>query len=323
MPDLVKVIVVGGLNTDIIANGVSSLLNAGELTRSGQLVIGPGGKSRNIAQMIATYESKIEVHMIGKTVRDTNGLWQAPYKALQEAGVNVDAVDILNEEDGMAPGVALIAVDQNGRNQIYCLPGVNDTLCESDINKNAALFTETSSLNGVLTMALEMPKAAAESALSLAALKGLKTIVDPGGIQTNEDYTSLLNHKIYLLKPNEHEMEILSGEKITDLSSATLAARALLSKYPIENILLTHGKNGAYLINREISEHFPIPSVPQGSSCDETGCGDQVTAVMSAEISKGSSLGSAVKKALIAASLQFYRTGIHPVAIEEVEAVSF
>lgn len=49
--DQIKAFFIGGLNTDIIATGVSTLLQSGELTRSGKLVIGPGGKSRNMAQM--------------------------------------------------------------------------------------------------------------------------------------------------------------------------------------------------------------------------------------------------------------------------------
>ena len=48
-----KMIVVGGLNTDIVAAGVDTLLGPGELSRSGEIFIGPGGKSSNIARMSA------------------------------------------------------------------------------------------------------------------------------------------------------------------------------------------------------------------------------------------------------------------------------
>ena len=72
------VIVPGGLNTDFIGLGVDKLLGPGELTLSGELRIGPGGKSRNIAQMTAGFLGRGTVAMIGKTTRDPFGFWNCP-----------------------------------------------------------------------------------------------------------------------------------------------------------------------------------------------------------------------------------------------------
>ena len=68
-----RVIVVGGLNTDIVAAGVDELLGPGELSRSGELLIGPGGKSSNIARMCACLLGPDCVFMVGKTSRDPYG----------------------------------------------------------------------------------------------------------------------------------------------------------------------------------------------------------------------------------------------------------
>jgi ribokinase len=324
MHKMKKVIVVGGLNTDIIAKGVDTLLNPGELTRSGNVLIGPGGKSRNIAQMIAAYQPQLLVHMIGKTVRDPYGLWEIPYNALKNAGVNVDSVKILSfKKEGLFPGIALIPVDKNGRNQIYCLPGINDTLCDEDILKAKNLFYETGEVKGTLAISLEMPVAAAISALKLAASSELKSVVDPGGISPDDDFRAILEQDIFLLKPNEHEIEILSGKKVTDLKSATNAARALMDKFSVRNILITHGSKGCYLITESSADHFPAFEMEDQDKYDETGCGDQVTAVMAAEISFGTELRDAVSKAMIAGSLQFLRTGINPVTSDDVNKVKY
>ncbi len=319
MRDMKQVIVAGGLNTDIIAKGVDVLLGPGELTRSGELVIGPGGKSRNIAQMIAAYQPELSVHMIGKTARDPFGLWQVPYDALREAGVCVDAVQIRSvDETGLFPGIALIPVDTGGRNQIYCLPGINDTLSEEDILASEQLFGDTGRAGGVLAISLEMPIPAAVGALRLAGRTGVRSVVDPGGISPDADYRQILAQEISLLKPNEHEIEILTGKAVMDLASAAAAARALMGEFPVRNVLITHGANGSYLITETAEEHFPIPALERSGDCDETGCGDQVTAVMAAEMSSGAALRSAVAKAMLAGVLQFQRTGIDPVTADDV-----
>ena len=121
-----RMIVVGGLNTDIVAAGVDALLGPGELSRSGELLIGPGGKSSNIARMAACLLGERQVFMIGKTSRDPYGLWEVPVKALREAGVNTDHVAVEDRErSGKLPGVALIPVNRRGQNQIYCIPGIS------------------------------------------------------------------------------------------------------------------------------------------------------------------------------------------------------
>ena len=87
-----RMIVVGGLNTEIVAVGIDELLGRGELSRSGEVLIGPGGKSSNIARMSSCLLGEGRVFMIGKTSTDPYGLWEVPVKALREAGVNTEHV---------------------------------------------------------------------------------------------------------------------------------------------------------------------------------------------------------------------------------------
>jgi len=314
----IGLIVIGGLNTDIVALGVDRLLSPGELTRSGRLLIGPGGKSCNLARMSSPLIAPRTVAMIAKTSRDPFGLWKVPFDALAERGVNTDFVKIEEyESEGEYPGIALIPVDRHGENQIYCLPGINDAFLPRDIDAASQLFT-TGSGERMLALTLELPLQTAEHAVREAVSAGMKVILDPGGINESEDHRGLLGLGPYLLAPNEHEARILTGIEVTGMESAREAARALFSM-GAANVVLTHGERGAYVFDGRQERHIAAPPTGAAGAADATGCGDQVTAVLCAEILRGRSVMEASEAAVIAGTLQYQRPGILPVMREELE----
>jgi ribokinase len=315
-----RIIVVGGLNTDIVATGVDALLGPGELSRSGELYIGPGGKSSNIARMSARLLGPDRVFMVGRTSRDPFGLWAVPVDALSDAGVNTDHIRVeAMEQSGKFPGIALIPVNRAGENQIYCIPGINDDFSPEDVDRATPLF-EGSAEKGILALTLEMPLDTAAHAIRTAQGFGLRVILDPGGISPSQDVRSLLDGGIYCIKPNEHEAKILTGIEVADFSTAERAAQRLLT-CGIRNVLITHGSRGAYLFNSEGAVHLPVPSLPPGVATDETGCGDQATAVLCSETLRGNTITEAARLAVHAGTLQFHKAGIHPVDPDELEVV--
>ncbi len=308
----------GGLNTDIVAAGVNELLGPGELSRSGELFIGPGGKSSNIARMSALLLGPGRVFMVGRTSRDPYGLWRVPVKALAEAGVNTDHIRVETmERCGKFPGIALIPVNKQGENQIYCLPGINDDFSPADVDRAEVLFKDSAE-EGILALTLEMPLDTAAHAIRKAREYGLRVVLDPGGIGSAQDVDALLEAGVYCIKPNEHEARILTGIEVTDLSSAGEAARKLLD-CGIGNVLITHGSEGAYLFNAEMGDHIPVPRLSCATHTDETGCGDQTTAVLCSETLRGTTIDEAARTAVYAGTLQFQRQGIRPVRPEELE----
>ncbi|MGD2295739.1 MAG: PfkB family carbohydrate kinase [Candidatus Aminicenantes bacterium] len=312
----IKVIVPGGLNTDIVGYGVKKLLGAGELTLGGRLTIGPGGKARNMAQMAAVYLGRGRVAMIGRSSRDPNGLWKVPLAALEEAGVDTSHVRVLGFEEsgGKYPGVALIPVDRRGRNQIYVLPGVNEDFSSHDIENAEALF-KNPNRDKILILALEIPQPTAKHCLEKAVKSRIRVILDPGGIDVPLDDAFFRN--TFLIKPNAYEAEILTGVKIMDFFTAEKASRALRAR-GVQNVLITHGDKGAYFFNREDKIHIPCPEVTNTGIRDETGCGDQVTAILAACLAEDMGLAEAAKKAVHAGTLQFCRTGVQPIQREEL-----
>ena len=310
------IIVPGGLNTDIVGLGVEKLLAPGELTLGGKLKIGPGGKARNMAQMAAAYLGDGTVAMIGRSSKDPFGLWKIPMQSLNDAGVDTTFIKILSFEDAGQeyPGIALIPVDEKGRNQIYVLPGVNEDFCTQDVEEARELF-ENEGKKKILLLALEIPMETARYCIEKAASNGIRVVLDPGGISAPA--AEIFDEKIFLLKPNEHETKILTGLPVNDFESARKAADILLSK-GIQNILMTHGEEGAYLFNKDVSLHIRIPEVEDSAVHDETGCGDQVTAIVASCLAEGRDLIEAAELAVRAGTLQFTKAGIQPVSRQEL-----
>jgi ribokinase len=312
------IIVPGGMNTDIVGMGVDRILGPGELSLGGEIHIGPGGKARNMAQMAAAYIGPGKVAMIGRSCKDPFGLYDVPLKALEEAGVDMTCIRVLDHDQcrGKYPGIALIPVDKKGKNQIYVLPGVNADFGKEDIDFALKLFANPHN-NKIMVLALEIPLEAVEYSLKKARKNSIKAVLDPGGINAPVD--SILDERIFLIKPNEHEAKILTGKAVYDLNSAGKAADVLLKK-GIQNVLITHGARGAYFFNREQRKHFPVPKLEDSGTHDETGCGDQVTAVVAAGLAEKRDLIEVVTLAIRAGTMQFYRKGIQPLGAEEILA---
>jgi len=314
----IALVVAGGLNTDITALGVDRLLSPGELTRSGRLLIGPGGKSCNLARMAAALLGPGRVAMLGKTSRDHFGLWKVPVDALEEAGVDTRFVKIKEfGATGEFPGVALIPVNRDGENQIYSVPGINDDFEPRDIDDASALF-EADGGARMLALTLGMPLGTAVHAVRKASSGRLMVVLDPGNINESDDYGKLLGMGISVLAPNEHEARVLTGVEIRDMKSAREAARILRGR-GIDNLVLTHGGNGAYVFCGNEESHVRVPHVADTGIRDATGGGDQVTAVLCVELLRGKDLWQAGEAAVRAGTMQYHRPGIQPVSAEELE----
>ena len=317
----IQLVVAGSMNADITALGVDRLLSPGEQTRSGRLLIGPGGKACNLARMAAAWLGAGKVAMLARTTRDPYGLWKVPLEALEDAGVETAFVKVEKHRlEGEYPGIALIAVDGRGEHQIYSVPGVSAAISPRDIDDAAELFAAVGGAR-MLALTLDLPLHTAVHAVSKASSSGMTVVLDPGGLKESDDHGELLGKGISVLKPNEHEARVLSGVEVVDLDTAREAARVLRGR-GVASVVLTHGRNGAYIFGGEEEAHIQAPRMPEGGTMDATGCGDQVTAALCVELLRGKSLREAGEAAVLAGTLQYCRPGIQPVTSEEMEAAS-
>lgn len=313
-----KAIILGNINVDITALGFSDLDDPAEAIYGNKLLIGPGGKSANIARMLATLLAPApkQVAIITRTARDPQGFCNINLKALEESGVDVSYLKIVPyDSENATCGAALIVVDKEGKNRIFVVEGVNKTFCPQDLDDSINAFELLAQEQGILIMTLEQPAATAMHALELAKSLSIKVFLDPGGHRPGVDISALLKKGVFLFKPNIEEAEFTLGHKIIGHNDAAKAALALC-KMGAANVLLTIGENGAVLAKSGSNETIYFPSIQtksDKSSKDATGCGDQAMAALSASYIKGYELENACQMAVKAGSLQFLQEGTQPI----------
>lgn len=98
---------------------------------------------------------------------------------------------------------------------------------------------------------------------------------------------------------------MLSGIKVTDEKSARRAADAISTK-GIENIVITLGKEGAYI---KEGETYTLAPPKEVEAIDTTGAGDVFCGAVSVYLSEGHTLTESVAFANAAASIAVTRIG--------------
>src|SRR3954465_5922383 len=112
-----SVVVVGSINAALVV-AVDRLPAAGETVIGGRFARGGGGKGAN--QAVAAVRAGARVRFVGAVGDDDFGA--EALADLENEGIDVSAVGRLEDEP---TGVALIAVDREGRNQIAVASGAN------------------------------------------------------------------------------------------------------------------------------------------------------------------------------------------------------
>ena len=226
--------------------------------------------------------------MLGSVGDDPLGV--AALEALRANDVQTDHVVV----NPAAPtGVALIAVGIDGENQISVAPGANATLAPLDVV--GALETLRPH---VVLVSLEVPERTARAALDWAHDHGVTTILNPAPPQPWAH--DLLAFATYVT-PNEHE-------------------RAALGTIPGEVVVIeTRGHEGAKVHRPDGSEEeVPAPSV---EVVDTTGAGDCFNGVLAAGLAWGTELTTAVRDAVLAASLSVGTAGARE-GMPDVDAIA-
>ncbi len=285
-----RIIVIGSSNTDMVIKS-NKLPLPGETILGGKFLMNPGGKGAN--QAVAAARLGGNVTFITKTGCDMFGA-EAIHLFETEG---IDGRFIIKDVDNPS-GVALINVDENGENCIVVAPGSNGTLSDNDINDE--VFENTP--EDIFLMQLEIPVETVEFVAEKAAKKGNRVILNPAPALPLSDNLLAL---IYLITPNETEAELLTGIKVTDLSSAEKAASILQHK-GARNVVITMGGTGAYIKSGQISKIVPVAPV---KPVDTTAAGDVFNGALSVAISEGKNMEDAVIFANRAASISVTRMG--------------
>jgi ribokinase len=284
------IIVIGSSNTDMVIK-TQKLPVPGETILGGTFLMNPGGKGANQAVAAARLGGKVT--FITKRGNDLFGN-QAVGLLMREG---IDTQYIIKDND-LPSGVALITVDSAGENSIVVAPGSNGNLNQEDIP--SSVFG--SGNYDILLLQLEIPISTVEYSAVTAMQNNTKVILNPAPACQLPD--NLLKHT-WLITPNETEAEIISGVKITDISSAESAA-VIIRKRGVKNVIITLGETGAYVKSDEYTGLVPGIKV---TPVDTTAAGDVFNGALAVAISEGQGLKDAVIFANKAASISVTRMG--------------
>jgi ribokinase len=285
-----EVVVVGSLNMDLVVRA-PHLPVPGETLLGGGFSTTPGGKGAN--QAVAAARLGAGTAMIGCVGEDAFG------RQLR-GGLELDHVDAsaVRTVPGRSSGVALIVVDDGGRNGIVVVPGANGDLAPEDIDGQAHLIAGTR----VVALQLETPLATVEHAARAAKRQGKIVVLNPAPAQPLPP--SLIGCADFLV-PNEIEAAMLTGLRVESIESATEVARRLRLQ-GAANVLVTLGERGVVAVTSAGVQHFPARRV---QAVDSTGAGDTFIGGFCAALATGRTVTDAIAFAQAAAAISVTRPG--------------
>jgi ribokinase len=287
-----KVCVIGSSNLDF-AVAVPRLPAAGETVSGGSLVISAGGKGAN--QAVAARRLGAEVAFV--TLLGADPMGDRLAAALAAAGLPPEPIGRTAE----APtGVALIAVDPEGRNQIAVAPGANHRLDPAHVRAHADLVAWAD----VVLLQLETPLDTVRWALGAARRLGKRTVLNPAPARVLPFPTDLLPLVDYLT-PNEVEAARLTGREIGGPDDADGAAR-LLVEWGVTAAVVTLGPEGAVM--RSAGTACRVPAFAVGA-IDTVGAGDAFSGALAACLAAGASIEDALLVASATGGLTCTRRG--------------
>lgn len=269
--------------------------NIGETILGSAFALGPGGKGSN--QAVAAARCNANVAFISRLGQDAFADMALKLYRAEGISTHIDQI-----EDSYT-GSAYIFIDENtGNNAIIVCPGAAATIT-TDVVESARSVIEHAD---VFVTQLEQPVDAARHALSIARQAGVITILNTAPAESiSDDIFALCDY----VTPNETEVEMYTGIKVSSVSDAKRAGDALLKK-GVGTALITLGEQGALLHNDKHSVH--IPAVNAGPVVETTGAGDAFNGGFAAALSQQQEPVSAAHFACAVAGLSVTRPGTAP-----------
>lgn len=286
-----NILVIGSLNIDLVTR-VPHLPQPGETIASRKFQKNPGGKGAN--QAVAAAKLGANVTMIGKVGTDEHG--ELLINSLRSAGVSTAGI----RREGTT-GMAFISVSDEGENHIVLVAGANNAVRRSDISAMRGLIEESD----MIVMQLEIPLEVVKHALELAVGLGKNVILNPAPVR---DLPAEMLRHVYVLIPNETELQILSGMPTSTEQEIVDAARHLNS-LGTQRVIVTMGDRGSFLISETLHTHIPAYPV---RAVDTTAAGDAYVAAFAVGKTQGMSDVEAAKFASKVAAITVTREGAQP-----------
>jgi ribokinase len=260
------VVVVGSVNVDTTIR-VVRLPRAGETALGTSLATGLGGKGAN--QAVASARLGAPTVLIAGVGDDDAG--RTALSLLEGEGVDVSCV--LRVARG-ATGVAHIAVDDEGANQITVAPLANNALTVEHVEGNGDAVAAAD----VVLCSLECPLDAIATAIRMGRRASARTVLNAAPARP---LPAALTELVDVLVVNETEAAVLGG----------------IDALPCASAIVTMGEQGALLVRGGEQRMVPGYDV---TAVDTTGAGDAFCGALAAALWRGDTLNAAVDEAVAA-----------------------
>lgn len=277
-----RITVVGSINLDLVASA-PHLPRAGETVTGATLARHPGGKGAN--QALAARRLGAEVCLVGRVGDDA--MAGEAVALLDAGGVDLSEVEV----DLAAPtGVALIAVDPEGENQIVVAAGANHLATPEQLPAR---------IEGPLIVQLELPVETVEAAVGRA--------------------TDFVCVNLAPAAPVSDQM--LRRADLIVVNETEAAFYGDLLHHGGGRVVVTRGARGATLYQRGVQVAWATP--PHVRAVDATGAGDAFVGAICVALLEGMEPEAALGFACAAGALAATRPGAQPSlpTRAEVEAI--
>ena len=302
---MARMVVLGGINIDLV-------VRTPRFPRPGETVVGrdffttPGGKGAN--QAVACARLGARTALVGRVGADLFG----PGLLRDLGAEGVDTAGVATDPEAPS-GVALIAVDDRGQNQIIQAPGANARCGPGEVEAVARALEGAD----LLLLQLEVPPEVSLESARRARAKGVGVVFNPAPAKP---FPPALLDLTDWLTPNETEAEALVGFPVAGPGDAERAVRALLERAPLRGVVVTLGEQGAVWGTREGEGYVPAFPV---QAVDTVGAGDAFTAGLAVALAEGLLLAEAVRFACACGAVCVTRPGaqVSMPRREEVDAL--
>ena len=168
----------------------------------------------------------------------------------------------------------------------------------------------------IILMQLEIPIETIKYICKIA--KGKRIILDPAPADIKIMDKDILEN-VFIIKPNETELEILTNMPTNTLEEVTKAGSKLLA-LGVQNVIVSLGKKGAVLLNSKENKYFPAVDA---KVVDTTAAGDSFIAGVTLGLAKEKTIEEAIDLASKIASITVSRQGAQASipTKEEVESI--
>lgn len=248
------IIVVGGINVDIIGTAATNMLHGD--SNPGTVRVSMGGVGRNIAENLIRLGARVSmVSVLGDDP-------QAANVRRHSEGIGLD-LSLSETLPGLSTSTYLCVNDADG--DLYA--AVADMgICERITPEFLSARLETLNRADLIVADANIP---AESMTYLAEHCQKPVMVDPVSVK-KAGKTAQALPRLFALKPNRQEAALLSGVPIVGMDGIEEAASVLLAT-GLDRVYISLGSQGVFYADR--SQSGRIPCAP-ATIRNTNGCGD-------------------------------------------------